>query len=138
MTERLSAAESADLIWDALEKAMHAGKTKADLLTTTGLTGNQFARGLEWIKDVFRHERQQPIVITPDDHRYILTCFAEESSDYLVWTLKGLHRRLTRADGGVSAHVGRFSPENGTLVQKQMTRLVEDVSDVLALFGEAV
>jgi hypothetical protein len=121
-------------VWVALETANSDGLSMTDLMTVTGMTHGQVKAGLKEINHVKQLANEQPIMVNPSaGWKYILP---EYFPDLLPWTVNRLRDLLTRLQAErarILAAKAKWPEVVGRDIPKQVDRLTEDLTDMLAL-----
>lgn len=119
------------LVWDELERARPTPLTLPDLTRRTGLTIYQVQNGLEHINRQKQLEKKQPIAYYPGGGYVLPDSYAE----LLPWQLNRWKDLLTRARTSRTRHLAALEawPKDvRKRTVKDIDRLIEDLSDVLA------
>lgn len=123
--------ESAQVVWDALEKAGSKGLTKKQIKAKTGLTDGQLNYAFGFIKDVLMEKYKQPLVCDMKTYRHSLPPDWQQVETYVDFRVLGILtmvRRIEHVTNSSELKWGKTDPIKTAM--KHVSRLREDLEEL--------
>jgi hypothetical protein len=118
---RIKKAASADLVWNIL--SVHVGGMSARMICHhTGLSDSQFRGALDYIRDLFQEDREQPIITSyvGGEYLYVLTEDPVQRRAYAIRRKRAQLKAAKRDEK--NAHAAHLKWPGDTRVESEALR----------------